>query len=153
MDSMQLAAINAVKAVAVVLDEYLEVLNTSKRRRKSYYAYRVTYHPASTYWWKEYVIGDKFIDPYTSVKAEGKFRRLFGLPRALFISIVSTAKAEVFIYRISFYFYIPILLCHYNIHTLLLITITYFAYVNSIFIYRIGLSPTLKQMAMVFHWI
>ncbi len=113
MDSMPLAAINAVEAVAAILDEYLEVVNTSKRKRKSYYPYRLQYHPASTYWWKEYVIGDKFNDPYTSVKAESKFRRLFGLPRALFISIVSTAKAEVLIYRISFYFYIiRILLCH-----------------------------------------
>jgi len=65
-----------------------------KRKRKSFHHYRKEYHPSKTYWWKEYVIGDKFNDPLLKDKMEKRFRRLFAIPRPLFLHIVTRAKSE-----------------------------------------------------------
>ena len=62
--------------------------------RKSYYNKRSTYHPKETWWWREYVIGASFEDPTTAAFMEKVFRRLFGVPRCIFLNIVEKAKSE-----------------------------------------------------------
>ena len=67
---------------------------TRNAKRRSYYLKRSKYHPASTYWWKTYVLGEDFDDPTTNVFMEKCFRRLFGVPRFIFLNLVEKAKVE-----------------------------------------------------------
>lgn len=69
-----------------------EVIN--KRKRSSYHHYRKQYDPRTTHWYIDFVIGEKFNDPLYKDKIERRFRRLFGVPRSLFLYLVSRSKAE-----------------------------------------------------------
>ena len=82
----------AAASVAVWLLSKHEPNRNAKRR--SYYLKRSKYHPASTYWWKTYVLGEDFDDPTTNVFMENCFRRLFGVPRFIFLNLVEKAKVE-----------------------------------------------------------
>lgn len=82
----------AAASVAVWLLSKHEPIRSAKRR--SYYLKRSKYHPKDTYWWREYVLGASFDDPITNQYMEKTFRRLFGVPRCIFLNLVERSKNE-----------------------------------------------------------